>query len=355
MIGKIPAAVLGATGAVGQRLISLLAEHPWFEIVVVTGSKRSAGQVYSQATQWLVPGQIPPALRDMVICSTEELPEDVPLAFSALPASVARQMEPELASRGHSICSNASALRMEPDVPLIIPEINASHLAMIKHQRERRGWRGMVVTSPNCAVTGIVFPLKALHDAFGVRQVYVVTMQALSGAGYPGVASLDLFDNIIPYISGEESKIENEPRKLLGTMGEEGLQLAPLLVSAQANRVPVVDGHLAALSVEFSQKPSLEEVHASLAAFEAPPNVRDLPSAPDRPLLLHSGIDRPQPRLDRMERSGMAVSVGRVQPCSVLDYKMVSLVHNTLRGAASGAILNAELMVAEGHLGPVPS
>ncbi len=270
------------------------------------------------------------------------------LVFSALPARVANETEPRLAAEGYIVCSNASAHRMGVDIPLLIPEINAEHLALINRQRDLRGWSGLIVTSPNCAATGIVFPLKALDDTFGVSHVHAVTMQAISGAGYPGVSSIEQYDNVIPHIHGEEAKIEQETKKLLGKLGEEEIDPADIEVSAQANRVPVLDGHLAALSIGLKNVPNLNEVVTALAAFRG---LDGLPSAPAHPLIVRSEENRPQPRLDREAEDGMAVSVGRVQPCSVLDFRMVTLVHNTLRGAAGGALLNAELLVFEGFLG----
>ncbi len=349
MSERIPVAVLGATGAVGQRFVSLLAGHPWFEVVAVTGSGRSAGRPYGEAVRWVVPGEVPPAVADLIVRPTEEVGE-ARLVFSALPSEVARQVEPRLAARGLVVCSNASAHRMTPDVPLLIPEINADHLGLIAAQRRARKWQGCLVTSPNCSTTGVVFPLKALHDAFGVRRGHVVTMQAVSGAGYPGVPSLDILDNIIPYIAGEEEKVESEPRKLLGRLTEAGIEPAAFAVSAQTHRVPVLDGHLAAMSVALERPATVEEALAVLEGFAPPARVRDLPSAPARPMAVRREVDRPQPRRDREAGDGMVVTVGRVQPCPVFDIKLVSLVHNTLRGAAGGAILNAEWLVAEGYL-----
>ncbi len=347
---KIPVAVLGATGAVGQRFVSLLADHSWFEIASVTGSERSQGQLYSEAVKWLLPGEIPRSVREMEIERTDAVPSDIQLVFSALPSQVAAEAEPELASKGYVVCSNASAHRMEPDIPLLIPEINADHLTLIDSQRNQRGWPGFIVTSPNCASTAIVFPLKALDDTFELSRVHAVTMQAISGAGYPGVSSLELYDNVIPFIPGEEPKIEQETRKMLGELSVETIEPGNFQVSAQVNRVPVLDGHLVALSVGLRNEADLEDIIHALDTFEASESTSGLPSAPGHPLLLRSEEDRPQPRLDREAENGMAISVGRVQPCSVLDYKMISLVHNTLRGAAGGAVLNAELLVKQGFV-----
>jgi aspartate-semialdehyde dehydrogenase len=350
--GRIPVGILGATGAVGQRFISLLADHPWFEVTAVAASERSAGKRYEEAVNWVIPGEIPPGVTDLIVTDTDDVDAlgDVRMLFSALPSSAARELEPALAARGYIVCTNASALRMDPDVPLLIPEINADHVGLIDAQRERRGWPGLIVASPNCAVTAVIFPLRALHDAFGLTQTHVVTMQAISGAGYPGVSSFDIFDNVIPYIGGEESKFEGEPHKMLGTLVDGQIRLADFVASAQVNRVPVIDGHLAALSVGLKREASVAEVEEVLAAFQPPAIARELPSAPRTPMILRTEPDRPQLRRDRDAEKGMAVSVGRVQPCPVLGIKLVAMVHNTLRGAAGGAILNAELLAAAGYI-----
>lgn len=348
---KIPVAVLAATGAVGQRFVSLLENHPWFKVVAVTASERSAGKRYADAVSWVVPGEIPAGVADLVIRPTDADPGDVPLVFSALPGDVALDVEPALAAKGYAVSSNTSALRMEPDVPLLVPEVNPDHIHLIPAQRRQRGWSGAIVTAPNCSVTGFVFPLKVLHEAFGVERVHVVTMQAISGAGYPGVASFDILDNVIPFIGNEEDKLETEPRKLLGRVGDGVIELADMVVSPQVNRVPVMDGHTAALSVKLARQASIDEVKTALGSFAAPQGVSDLPSTPERPLILREEPNRPQPRRDRDAGKGMSVSVGRVQPCLVFDVRLVSLVHNTIRGAAGGAIQNAEWLVASGYLG----
>jgi aspartate-semialdehyde dehydrogenase len=345
---KIPIAILGATGAVGQRMIQLLAGHPWFEIAVLTGSERTAGKPYGELVRWVLDGAPPPDLARMVVQPSDRV-ADVALALSALPTDAACEIEPLWAAHT-AVCSNASAYRMTPDVPLIIPEVNPYHLAMIERQRAERNWKGCLVTNPNCAAIGIVMALKPLHDAFGVQKVHAATLQAVSGAGYPGVASLDILDNIIPNIAngGEEQKIETEPRKLLGRVAEGRIVEAPIGISAQVTRVPVIDGHTALLSVAFERKPSVEEAIAALESFQAPEQVRDLPSAPERPIIVRREADRPQPRRDREAGKGMSVSVGRVRACSLLDLRLVVLSHNTIRGAAGGALLNAELLVAAG-------
>lgn len=352
---KIPVAILGATGAVGQRFFSLLSDHPWFEVVALTGSDRSSGRPYAEAVKWVVPGPIPQAANTLIVQSNNSELNGATLAFSALPSGVAAATEPQLAMRGLVVCSNASAHRMDDDVPLLIPEINPDHVDLVKHQRRAHGWDGMIVTSPNCATTGLVFPLKALHQAFGVTAVHVVTLQAISGAGYPGVPASDIVDNVLPNIPGEEDKLESEPTKLLGEFEANHIKPAPITISAQTHRVPVLDGHLLALSVRLAKSASLADVERALGDWQGPDSLPDLPSAPAKPLVYLTDPDRPQPRLDRGTNDGMTISVGGLRPCPVLDFRMNSLVHNTLRGAASGAILNAELLVAQGHLVTSPA
>jgi aspartate-semialdehyde dehydrogenase len=345
---KIPVAVLGATGAVGQRFVQLLADHPWFEIRALTGSKRSVGGVYREVCRWVLNGDIPPEISEMVVSTTDaSLPARI--VFSALPNRVARQVEPTLAENGYIVCSNASAFRQEPDVPLIIPEVNSDHLALLEQQRGNRGWPGLLVTSPNCTATGLVMALKPLHDAFGVAQVFATTLQAVSGAGYPGVPYLDIIENIIPDIPGEAEKIQDETRLLLGRMDAGQRVAGDMELSVQTNRVPVFDGHTVNMTIKFDRPPSPEEAVKALSGFRGPDPVPGLPSAPAQPVLVRSEPNRPQPRRDRDAAAGMAVTVGSIQPCPILDLRMVSVVHNTLRGAASGSILNAELLVAEGY------
>jgi aspartate-semialdehyde dehydrogenase len=281
------------------------------------------------------------------------LDPDLParIVFSALPGSVAREVEPAFARAGYAVCSNASAYREAPGIPLLIPEVNAAHVAMIEQQRAERGWPGLLVASPNCTVTGMVMPLKPLDEAFGLRRVFATSMQAISGAGYPGVASLDILGNVVPYIGGEEEKIEQEARLLLGRMVDGRRVEADVVVSAQANRVPILDGHTICLSLGFEKPASPEAAVEALAGYRGTEVVRQLPSAPKHPIIVRSEPDRPQPRRDRDAEGGMAVTVGRVRPCPLLDLRMVSVSHNTLRGAASGSILNAELLVASGLVG----
>ena len=346
---KIPVAVLGATGAVGQRFVQLLVDHPWFELSAVAASDQSAGRPFSERANWVIPGDPPPWVGEMVV---RPLEPDLParIVFSALPSSVAQEVEPAFARAGYAVCSNASAFRQSPDVPLLIPEVNAGHVDMIPRQREVEGWAGLIVTSPNCTCTGMVMPLRPLHDAFGLQRVFAVSMQALSGAGYPGVASLDILGNVVPYIGGEEEKIEQEARLLLGTIRDGRRVAADLVVSAQANRVPVLDGHTICLSLGFDRPPAVEQAVEVLREFRGPDIVRQLPSAPEHPILVRSEPDRPQPRRDRDAAGGMSVSVGRVRPCPLQDLRLVSVSHNTLRGAASGSVLNAELLVATGYV-----
>jgi aspartate-semialdehyde dehydrogenase len=350
MTAKIPVGVLGATGMVGQQFVRLLQDHPWFEITALTGSSRSAGRPYREACHWVAPGEMPPAFHDVIIQPmTPDI--DCRLAFSALPGTVAGPIEEELAAAGFAVFSKASSHRQDPDVPLLTLEINADHVALIEVQRRRRGWdRGFIVTDPNCSTVGLVMSLKPLYDRFGVEEVMVVTMQALSGAGYPGVPSLDIIDNVVPYIGGEEDKMENEPRKILGRLEGDEIHPAPFPISAQCNRVNVFDGHLEAISVRLGRETSAEEIIEAWESFRGLPQELDLPSAPDQPIVVRPEHDRPQPRLDRDAGNGMAVTVGRLRPCPLLGWKYLALVHNTMRGAAAASVLDAELMKVQGYL-----
>lgn len=347
---KIPVAVLGATGTVGQRFISLLAGHPWFELVALTGSERSAGRRYGEVVQWLQTTPLPAAVAEMTV-DRDRPSRPVHLAFSALTSDVAGPLETALAADGLFVVSNASSHRMVPDVPLVVPEVNPDHLALVRHQRFARGG-GAIVTNPNCSTIGLVMALKPLADAFGLRSVSVVTMQAISGAGLPGVPSLAITDNVIPWIGGEEEKLETETLKILGRLEGDRVVPAGFAISAQCNRVPVVDGHLECVSFGLAEPATAEEIAAVLAAFSAEPQARELPSAPHPPIVVAERHDRPQPRLDRDAGHGMALTVGRLRPCPVLGWKLVLLSHNTLRGAAGGALLLGELAVAQGLVGP---
>jgi aspartate-semialdehyde dehydrogenase len=352
---RIRVGILGATGTVGQRFVQLLQGHPWFEITALAASTASAGRPYGEVCRWKVSAEMPPAVRDMTV---EECAPGLgcDLVFSALPDEVAGPIEENLAAAGYFVSSNAKNHRLDPDVPLLIPEVNPDHIQIIVHQRRQRGWgRGFIVTSPNCSVTQLVLALKPLQDRFGLNAVMVTTMQAISGAGYPGLPSWDILDNVIPHIGGEEEKVEMEPRKLLGRLEGHEFQPAPMTISAQCNRVNTVEGHLEAVSVHLGRKaettnPTVDAVVEALRSFTALPQELELPSAPRRSIVVREEVDRPQPRYDRDEQAGMAVVVGRVRECPVLDYKFVVLGHNTVRGAAGGSILNAELLMAKGYL-----
>jgi aspartate-semialdehyde dehydrogenase len=348
---KIRVGILGATGMVGQHFVQFLQGHPWFEITALAASDRSEGRRYGEACRWVISPEIPQSVRDMPVQACEPGLE-CDLVFSGLPSDVAGPVEAAFAAAGYWVSSNAGSHRMDADVSLLIPEVNPDHIGIIEHQRRARGWkRGFIVTNPNCTTVGLTMALKPLMDRFGLRQVSVVTMQALSGAGYPGVASLDILDNIIPYIGGEEDKVESEPRKLLGTLEGEAFRMAEFSVSAQCNRVAVRDGHLEAVSVSFQQPGvSIEQVIEAMSNFRALPQELNLPSAPSQPLIVRSEHYRPQPRFDRDAGRGMSVVVGRVRPCSIFDCKFVVLSHNTIRGAAGAAVLNAELLKVKGYL-----
>ena len=348
-MSKTKVAILGATGAVGQRFVQLLEKHPWFEVAALTGSERSVGKKYEEICRWVLPGLIPEYARGMTIVPSDS-DFEARLAFSALPTHHARELEPALAKKGYAICSNASACRTWEDVPILIPEVNADHTRLIDVQQKERGWSGFIVTNPNCTSTGLTIAFRALHDAFGIRRAFIVSMQALSGAGYPGVPALDILDNVIPYIGGEEEKVEREPLKMLGKFEGGKIVPAPISLSAHTNRVAVSDGHLVVTSVEFAQEVSPEEAKGALMDFRAPEIVAGLPSAPNPAIVVREQADRPQPRRDRDEGRGMASVVGRVRSDPIFHVKFANLAHNTIRGAAGGAILNGELLRAEGRL-----
>jgi aspartate-semialdehyde dehydrogenase len=349
-LSPLPVAVLGATGAVGQRFVQLLDNHPWFRVTALTGSERASGQPYAQACHWVLPEPMPAWARDLPVLSSDPTQMDVRLAFSALPSGVARQVEPFFAQAGVAVCSNASAYRAEADVPLLLPEVNPDHTGLLQHQKQTRGWKGCIVTNPNCTITGVTIALKPLQERFGLQRVFIVSMQAISGAGYPGVPSLDILGNVIPYINDEEDKMEWEPRKMLGVLQADGVQLADIVLSAHANRVPVAEGHTVCLSVELARDADLEEVADALATYQAPQVSRDLPSTPRPVVRVMPEPDRPQPRLDVMTGRGMTTVVGRLRPDPILDYKLVVLSHNTIRGAAGASIYNAELLIKQGLL-----
>lgn len=348
---RIPVAVLGATGMVGQRFIELLQGHPWFELVALAASEQHQERPYGKVAKWRLSGEMPPAAATLpvVACRPEALPVNVKIAFSALPAEVAGEVEANFARAGIAVFSNARHYRMEPDVPLLIPEVNADHATAIVRQRKQRGWSGCIITNANCSATPLVMALKPLQQAFGVRKVMVTTLQAISGAGYPGVPSYDILDNAIPYISGEEEKVESETRKMLGTWEEgRGFRDAPVVVSAQCNRVATREGHLECASIELEYDATPEEIIAAWQNYTSEPQRLKLPSAPQQALIYRSEPDRPQTLLDREAGHGMSVTIGRLRRCPILSYKFVLLGHNTIRGAAGGSILNAELCASKG-------
>ena len=347
-VRKWRAGVLGATGLVGQRLVKLLASHPWFELTEVAASERSSGKSYAEAVRWHLDGPIPHAARSLVVKSLDPS-LDCDFVFSALDSSVAGGAEEDFARAGYPVVSNSKNHRMDRDVPLLIPEVNASHLDAIRTQQKNRSYDGgFIVTNPNCSTAGLVLVLKPLADAFGLEKVFAVTLQAVSGAGYPGVASMDIHANVIPFISGEEEKMESEPQKLLGKWDGARFIDAGLGLSAHCNRVPVLEGHLECISVSLKKIASLKEVREALRDFEVSAELASLPSAVRHPVHVLDGDDRPQPRRDVHAGNGMAAVVGRVRECPLLDIKLTLLSHNLVRGAAGAALLNAELLAARG-------
>jgi len=349
MSNKIPVGVLGATGAVGQKFVKLLEDHPWFELTELAASDRSAGKPYGEATTWRQYTAVPERLKNKLVKPCE--PKlDCRVVFSGLDSSVAGEVEEDFARAGYIVLSNSKNHRMDPDVPLLVPEINHDHLKLLKTQRERRAWSGAIVTNPNCSTVGLVMALAPIDRAFGVKRVIVVTMQALSGAGYPGHSAIDMLGNVIPFIGSEEDKVETEPRKIMGTLDGDSVRFAECKISAHTNRVFVEDGHMECVSVELEKKASIDEVARALDHFSGLPQELKLPFAPERPVIVLSERDRPQPRFDRDRGDGMSAVVGRLRECPVFDIRFVVLSHNTIRGAAGAAILNAELMKTQGYL-----
>ena len=352
--------ILGATGMVGQRFIQLLNNHPWFEVAWLAASDRSAGKTYAEACKWKLDTPLPARIAAMTVMPN--VPEATPAAdlpkiiFAALDADIARELEPKFAAAGCAVVSNSSAFRMTPDVPLVVPEVNADHLELI----ERQSWRkepsasgqpgGYIVTNPNCCAIGLVLALKPLEARFGIESLFVSTMQAVSGAGYPGVASLDILGNVVPFIKNEEEKLQEEVGKLLGQLGRGGIQMLDAKLSAHCNRVPVEDGHMECVSIKLRTRATREQVLAAWSEF-APLANQKLTSAPDQPVEFDVNPDRPQPRLDKLRGHGMAATVGRLRECNLLDWKFVVLSHNTIRGAAGAAILNAEVLARLGKFG----
>src|SRR5271169_414300 len=346
---KIPVGILGATGVVGQRFIQLLEDHPWFEVAWLAASDRSAGQAYGDAARWRLKSPIPEHIREMPVSPAE--PDGAPrVIFAALDAGIARELEPTFADAGCAVVSNSSAFRMQKDVPLVIPEVNPEHLALIELQSWRKKSGGFIVTNPNCSAIGLVVALAPLHQRFGVETLFVTTMQAVSGAGYPGVASLDILGNVIPFIKNEEEKMEEETKKLLGQLNSDHVQDAGFSMTAHCNRVAVEDGHTESVSVKLKQMVGADAVVAAIRDFKSKPHELGCPLAPERPLVYDGAPDRPQPRFDLDRGKGMTVSVGRLRPCGLLDYKFTVLSHNTIRGAAGAALLNAELLKVQGYL-----
>jgi aspartate-semialdehyde dehydrogenase len=349
MTAKIPVGILGATGIVGQRFVQMLEHHPWFEIAWLAASDRSEGRSYAEAARWKLKTPIPSPVAEMRV--SPATPEGAPkVIFAALDASIAVEMEPRFAAAGCAVVTNSSALRMQGDVPLVIPEVNHDHIKLIECQAWRKKSGGFVVTNPNCSAIGLVIALAPLQQAFGLDTVMAVTMQAVSGAGYPGVASLDILGNVIPYIAKEEEKMEEETRKLLGQLKGSGIIMGSFAMSAQCNRVAVEDGHTESVSIKLTKKAEPEEIIKAWNTFRSLPQELRLPSAPEQPVVYVTPSDRPQPRFDADRGNGMTTTVGRLRPCGVLDWKFTVLSHNTIRGAAGAALLNAELLKAQGYL-----
>jgi aspartate-semialdehyde dehydrogenase len=353
---KYPIGILGATGMVGQRYIQLLENHPWFEVTWLAASDRSSGKTYGEAAKWRLDTPLSERIAKMTVAPAE--PEGAPkVIFASVEAAIAREMEPKFAAAGCAVISNSSAFRMAANVPLVIPEVNADHLHLIEEQPWRKDSRGYIVTNPNCSTIGLVMALKPIEERFGIEQIFVTTMQAVSGAGYPGVAAMDILDNVVPFIGGEEEKMEAETLKLLGSLKGQSVTPLPARVSAHCNRVPVVDGHTECVSIKLGTKlgrpVTREDIVAAWAEFK-PLAGLGLPSAPEQPIEWAAQNDRPQPRLDRNRGKGMTVTVGRLRPCNVLDWRFVLLSHNTVRGAAGATILNAEMLASLGKLEEAP-
>jgi aspartate-semialdehyde dehydrogenase len=353
---KIPVGILGATGTVGQRFIQLLDEHPWFEVTWLAASDRSAGKLYPEAAKWNLPTPVPAKIAAMKVSAAAPESNTPKLVFAALDATAAQQIEPAFAAAGHAVVSNSSAFRMAEDVPLIIPEVNGDHVPLIRTQKWYKESGGFMVTNPNCSAIGLVLALAPLHRRFGIDKIFVATMQAISGAGYPGVPSMDILGNVIPYIAKEEDKMEAESRKLLGSLVESALNgshivPADLQLSAHCNRVAVEDGHTESVSLKLRKPAQAEEIVAAWNEFRCLPQKLKLPTAPEQPVIYESAPDRPQPRLDRDRGRGMSAVVGRLRPCNIFDWKFTVLSHNTIRGAAGAALLNGELLKAQGYIG----
>jgi len=349
MSSKTPVGILGATGIVGQRFVQMLERHPWFEVAWLAASDRSEGRPYGEAARWRMKTHLPSRVAKMRVSPAH--PEGAPkVIFAALDASIAADLEPRFAEAGCAVVSNSSALRMKSDVPLVIPEVNPDHVKLLECQSWRKKSNGFVVTNPNCSAIGLVLALAPLQQQFGIETVMAVTMQAVSGAGYPGVASLDILGNVIPYIAKEEEKMEEETLKLLGQLSGSQVVPAAFRMSAHCNRVAVEDGHTESVSIKLKKRPKAEEIIQAWTEFRSEPQKLQLPSAPPEPVRYLGSADRPQPRFDVDAGDGMTATVGRLRPCSVLDWKFTVLSHNTIRGAAGAALLNAELLKVQGYL-----
>lgn len=342
--------ILGATGTVGQRVIHMLRNHPYFEVTALAASDRSEGKRFIEVCNWKLPFEMPENVKEIKVYGCQP-PLDCDVVISSLPSDIAVEAEAAFAAAGYPVISNSSSYRMAEDVPLVVPEINPDHLDIIPAQKKNRGYdRGYLVTNPNCTTIGLVMALAPLQQAFGLEAVMMTSMQAISGAGYPGVASMDIIDNVMPFIGGEEEKVEVEPQKIMGRFAGATIESAPFKVSAQCNRVPVQDGHLESVRVKLSKQTSVEDVAAAMASFKGLPQELKLPTAPTRPVIVRTEKDRPQTRLDRDAENGMATVVGRIAKDTIFDFKFTLISHNTIRGAAGAALLNAELLVAKGLL-----
>lgn len=356
-MNKISVGILGATGIVGQQYLQLLSNHPWFEVAFLAASEQSSGKKYGEAVQgrWHQYQPLPAKFINFPVHSIadiEQASNECKIVFSAVTAQAAKIYEEQYAAAGLAVLSNTSYHRHTYDVPVLIPEINADHLEIIHAQRKKRGWeRGLIIAKPNCSIQSYMIPLDPLHRQYKIKKIIATTMQAVSGAGYPGVSSMDIHDNIIPFIEGEEQKSEQEPLKIWGQIQGDQIQNSQeIIISAHCNRVAVLDGHMACVSVEFEQKPSLEEILKVWNSYESLPQQLKLPSSPAQTIIYKTENNRPQPRLDRMEGNGMAITVGRLRGCPLLHYRFTALSHNTIRGAAGGGILNAELLYKKGFI-----
>ena len=350
MSDRINVGVLGATGTVGQRFVQLLDGHPWFEVAFVAASARSVGQRYADACAWKLPTPMPEAVKDLVVVEPTPEAVDARVVFSGLTSDAAERVEPDFAQAGRAVISNASSYRMAPDVPLLIPEINTDHIGLIETQRQGRDWPGFIVTNPNCSTIALCLALAPLESQFGIEQILATTLQAISGAGYPGVPSLDILGNLVPNIPKEEAKMESETKKIFGQLMGSQIEPHEMTLSVTTTRVPVVEGHTESVSLTLTGDPTVDDVRSALESYRSRPQELELPSAPCHPVVVTDDPNRPQPRLDSDVEAGMATIVGRLRPCPILGVKFVLLGHNTIRGAAGASVLNAELLHQRGVL-----